>query len=336
MTRLLAIALALVCVAAEAAPKQKGVAYAHSLKNDRGYGSASSLASLKALKALGANAVSITPFGFQRSSSDLAVRWFHNGAPGIDETDERVVAGIRQAHQVGLSVMMKPHIWLRPPDWPGSIEHSTDEAWSAWFASYSDFILHYARMAQAERVEWLCIGNELQKTSGREVEWRRLIAAVRSVYRGKITYGANFEEVEKVPFWKEVDAIGVSAYFLLVEAKTPSVASLRTAWRPLERKLAALSTTHGRPVIFTEIGYRSADGAAWKQWEIARDAVINATAQKNAYEAFFLEVWPEKWLAGAYLWKWESYVPDASRGDNQYAFEGKPAEKIVRKFYRGQ
>lgn len=314
-----------------AAGRHRGVCYAHSMARGRGYGSPDSEASLRALAGLGASWVSLTPFGFQRTEKDTAIRW---SGTGIAESDERVAAAAAQARRAGLKVMLKPHLWLRPPQWPGSIDPGTDEGWAAWFASYREFILHYARLAEAGKMNAFCIGNELQHATLHEREWRALITEIRGVYGGPLTYGATAEEVFGVRFWDALDFIGVSAYFPLVHDATPSRPAIVAAWTPVKARLAALSRRYGRKVVFTEIGYRSADGGAGRHWEITDAAPVNLAAQAAAYEAFFEAAWNEPWMGGAYFWKWFSHLGHSGPASNDFEFEGKPAQDVVRRNYR--
>lgn len=313
--------------------KHRGIAYAHSMRQGRGYGSRDSEASLRVLASMGVGWIAITPFGFQRASDATEIRW---SGQRIAESDDRLRAVAAQARSLGLKVMMKPHIWLRPPAWVGSINHQTEPAWAAWFASYRPFILHYAALAKSEGMDAFCIGNEMQHASLRDREWRQVIAAVRAAYPGPITYGATAEEVTGVPFWDAVDFIGVSAYFVLTDERTPSPAALAAAWRPVIDRLSGLSRRHGKRVVFTEIGYRSADYAAWRHWEITDAAPVNLQAQANAYAAFFETAWNEDWMGGAYFWKWFSHPGHSGPGSNDFEFEGKPAAGIVAAAYRAQ
>ena len=311
--------------------RHRGVCYAHAMGPGQGYGSADSQASLRALAAMGVCWISITPFGFQRTSDATEIRW---GGERFAESDDRLRAVTAQARALGLRVMLKPHIWLRPPAWPGSIDHPTDAAWAQWFASYREFILHYAALAESAGMDAFCIGNELQYASLRDREWRDVIAGVRTAYGGPITYGATADEVASVRFWDAVDFIGVSAYFPLVAEETPSPEALAAAWRPVADRLRALSVRHGKRVVFTEIGYRSAPFAAWRHWEIKDDAPVNLQAQANAYAALFDSVWNEDWMGGAYFWKWFSGPGRDGHGENDFEFEGKPAAAIVAAAYR--
>ncbi len=311
--------------------KTRGMNFAHAMNRGKGYGSEASLDSLRRLQALHVNAIAVTPFGFQRQADDTDILWTGTRGDhghGIGETDEAVRGVIAQAHSLGMRVLLKPHLWLRPPEWPGSIHQDSDVRWAAWFAAYRAFILHYAAMAESTHAEMLCIGNELTIASQREAEWRALIADVRKVYRGRLTYGANLEEVFDVPFWDALDAIGLSAYFPLSEEASPSRATIESGWRPIAKRLEELSGRTHRPILITELGYASRDFATEKPWEESGQRV-NLQLQADAFAAFFSAVWTQPWLEGAFLWKWESYPDHADANEMEFAFEHKPAERVI-------
>jgi hypothetical protein len=308
------------------AVKQRGMSFAAANPRRGTYGSEASAQSLRKLTDLGVDWISLMPFGFHRGAADLTF-----GGEGVWETDTSVLAAAQQAHGLGIKVMLKPHVWGRSEQ---RMETWTDAEWHTWFDDYGRFAEHYARIARDAKADAFCIGNEQKIASSHEQEWRRIIERVRAIYKGPLTYGANFDEVFEVPFWDALDWIGVSGYFPLTPDATPDRATLVRAWQPVLAQLEQLSLREKKPILFTEIGYRSAKGAAWRQWEIPRDATPDLDAQRNAYEAFFETVWPRPWVIGAYPWKWFSY-PDHGRLDgNDYDIEGKPAEDVVRRAYR--
>jgi hypothetical protein len=328
----LLLVLAALLLVPSAFGKDRGMAYAHALQHERGYGTAASAASLEELRALGVDSVALTPFGFQANPGDTTIRWVGTRVGhGIGETDEAIRAGAKQARAAGMRIMLKPHLWLRPPNWPGSIDMQSAADWDAWFASYRPFLLHYAALAEELHAETLCVGNELTKTVAHEQAWRALIRNARAVYHGRLTYGANLDEVYAVPFWDALDAIGVSAYFPLSDERSPDVATLERGWKPLVAKLAALSAKTKRPILFTELGYPSRDFAAKEPW-VERGREPNTALQAAAYEAFFRAVWPQRWFAGVYFWKWESYAGHDDGGVS-YFIEKKPAAAIVRRYF---
>jgi hypothetical protein len=315
MSRLLLALLLTGCAASppSVVAKQRGMSFASGpSRGDRNYGSAASLESLRKLKSLGVTWISIMPFGFARGGE---LRW---GGTRSWENDDALRAATKQAHELGIKVLLKPHLW-------GEGEPPMEQ--------YALFIEHYATLARDAQIDAFSVGNEQKLTSVKyEKEWRGIIERTRAIYKGPVTYGANFDEVFDVPFWDALDWIGVSAYFPLVDSPAPTRAELVHAWQPIVARLAALSAKTRKQIVFTEIGYRSCDGAAWRQWEIPRDAPANLAAQTAAYEAFFEAVWPQPWLAGAYPWKWFSF-PSHAGTQNDYEIEGKPAEDVVRRNY---
>lgn len=334
MSRLLLIVLLSACAVWDrhsclsVVEKQRGMSFASGpRRQDFHYGSPGSAESLRRLKAMGVTWISITPFGFHRGTPEL--RW---GGPNSWESDESLMAVTKQAHEIGIKVLLKPHIWGRDE---AAMDSWTEEQWRSWMASYARFAEHYATLARDANVDAFCIGNEQKRTSHFESDWRAMIAKARTIYRGPITYGANFDEIFRVPFWDAVDWIGVSAYFPLVDAPSPTRQELVRAWKPIIDQLAELSKKHRKRIVFTEIGYRSSDGAAWRQWELPRNAPLNIDAQTTAYEAFFEAVWPQPWLGGVYPWKWFSYPGHSSLTNNDYELEGKPAaDEITRNYTR--
>jgi hypothetical protein len=92
-------------------------------------------------------------------------------------------------------------------------EGEITDGWKGWFDSYDKYVLHYAALAQRADADMFCIGTELISSStAHEKEWRALIAKVRKVYSGKITYQAHVTEYSKVKFWDTLDYIGMNGY----------------------------------------------------------------------------------------------------------------------------
>jgi len=76
----------------------------------------------------------------------------------------------------------------------------------------------------------------------RQDDWRVLIADIRKLYRGKLTYAANWaKELNDVPFWAELDFIGIQAYYPLTDKANPTVDELEEGWR---RHLPSMEEIH--------------------------------------------------------------------------------------------
>jgi hypothetical protein len=89
-----------------------------------------------------------------------------------------------------------------------------------------------------------------------------------------------------------------------------------------------------KPVVFTEVGYRSAADAAAEPWKWESSAEADFEAQANSYEALFRTFSGKRWLEGIYIWKWYP-APERSRRplDRDFTPQGKPAEKVLAKWF---
>lgn len=286
--------------------------------------------------------ISQTPFGWMRSADSTDIQIATAGEIYWGETDEGLAQTTRLARGFGIRTLLKPHLWVagwHDTVWTGEIKMKSDDLWKAWFASYQKFILHYAALAEKNGMDALAVGTELPgATLGHEKEWREIIRQVREVYHGKLTYAANWDrEFEGIAFWDALDFAGVQAYFPLSEKSDPTLEELMAGWR---KPIAVLERVAGeihRPVVFTEIGYKSADRASVEPWRWGTDDHVNPEQQARCYEAMFRAAWRKPWFRGAFFWKWYPHF-DTSRSseDKNFTPQGKPAEKVLGLWYSSQ
>jgi hypothetical protein len=253
--------------------------------------------------------------------------------------DPGIVHMIRTAHRLGLKVMLKPHVDLAhdPEHWRGDIGtgwRGGRRKWDRWFGSYQRFIWHEAGLAQANGVEQFSVGCELEGTSARSKRWRKVIVGVRERFSGTIVYASNWGGEETgLNWWDAVDLIGVDAYQPLSDENDPSVEDLVTAWSSYVDELADLSDRWNKPIVFTEIGYRSIDGAARWPWDWQRTASIDLQEQSDCYEAAFEAVWDQPWFGGLFWWDWSADPGYGGPQNDDYTPFGKPAEDVLRTWY---
>ncbi len=254
-------------------------------------------------------------------------------------TDADVRHAIRTAHAEGMNVMLKPHVdlWNDPNHWRGEIGLTfTPAQWNTWFASYTAMITHYAELAAEEGVEQFSVGTELNATTAREAQWRAVIAAVGAEFDGTLTYAGDWTNALAVPWWDALDLIGVDAYYPLADDgnNSPTATELADAWEPVLAGLADLSAAEGhKPIIFTEIGYRSQNGAAQHPWDWASGGAVDLAEQALLYRVAFEQVSDEPWFAGFYWWSWDAVPYQGGACDNGYTVHDKPAEDVVRQWY---
>lgn len=291
---------------------------------------------VETLVPLGVNALSQTPFAFMRDPRKPELGFELDGRGWWGERAEGVRFLAREARARGIATLLKPHIWLHG-SWPGEVEMTSEADWAAWFASYREFLLAWARLAAEEKIEGLCLGTELDRTAVRAAEWKALIAEVRAIYPGLLTYAANWDRFESVPFWEELDAIGVNAYFPLSGAARPSEDELAEAWRPIHARLEALARRTGRPVVFTEVGYHPVEGSCREPWTWdPGDAPRAPEVQAAAYQALLDTFLDEEWFGGVFWWKWHATSGREGRRGERKSFspQGLPAEDVFARAYR--
>ncbi len=293
-------------------------------------------AALDPLRALGADWISQTPFGWCRAKDAPEV--VLSPSRGLwGETDAGLEATTRWARERGIRTLLKPHLWLRGGAWVGDLEMRSEADWSRFFDAYETFLLHYARLAERNGIEALAVGTELPRSSGRAADWRRLIGKVRGVYRGRLTYCANWHEAESVAFWGALDFVGVQAYYPLRVTGAQSAETITAAWPPIVARLEALHERTQKPIVFTEVGYKSLKGSLLEPWLWGTEGDRDDRLQRDAYAAMFASVWDKPWFGGVFVWKWHPALgaPDAApeRHARDFTPQGKPALDVIRAYY---
>lgn len=186
--------------------------------------------------------------------------------------------------------------------------------------SYDYMIVQEAKVAQAAGAKLFAVGTELDSLATDKDPtvahaWTTLIADVRKVFKGSLTYSANWYNADKVTFWKKLDYVGIDGYVPLSNvvpdeaSQNPSLSSLVAGWTKVSKvklpysnetvgqalhglsaidyfdKLAASSIS--KKFIFTEIGYQNDTAAAFDPTGSSHSGVTDPSLQASLYQAFF-------------------------------------------------
>jgi hypothetical protein len=246
--------------------------------------------------------------------------------------DDSLRAAIRAAKARGLKVVLKPHVdelsggtraWIEPKD-P-----------APWFATYRVPLLRYARLAREEGCSLFVVGTELSFLTAPQHwgAWRALIRDVRAEYPGPLTYAANWHSVVHVGFWRDLDYVGVDAYYPNVGGKNRTV--LKLGWLPVEAELKAVSAASGRPILFTEFGIASQKGANLKPWEWKDFGPVDLDQQTAYLETFFGAFAGKSYVAGFLNWAWDADPAHQGPQDKSMSVRGKPAAALLEDLFRG-
>jgi hypothetical protein len=166
----------------------------------------------------------------------------------------------------GFKVFFKPHIEIdqSPYVWRADIDPSNSVT---WFSNYTNLMTSYATMCQNLGVEMFSVGSEFTTlTSKYPSQWSTLIDTLRPLYKGLLTYGANYtspyyDEGNIITFWDKLDVIGLDYYVM------PSTNTTLTKDQLIDRirhddnhynelqAIDQLFDKYKKPVIFAEYGY---------------------------------------------------------------------------------
>jgi len=292
---------------------------------------------LQQLADTGANAVTFT------------VGWFTDSiyASNVYRTtgtasDDSLIWAIGQAHSLGLQVILKPHLDSQDGQWRANINPSDVDG---WFTNYGAMMDHYADLGKQQGAPVLCIGAELISMSTNpayEGRWRSLIADIRGRFSGKLTYSANWgsgsfaEEFSRIPFWDATDYLGISAYFELANNISPSIADLNASWANWKTtKITPFQQQWGKPLMFTEGGFRSEDGAAMQPWNWSLSGGLNTQTQVDCYESLFESWGNEPGFVGEAFWNWSTDA-NVSGTNTDYTIQNKPAYNTMTTWFKAQ
>ncbi|MDA0177577.1 hypothetical protein C7H62_0723 [Mesoflavibacter sp. HG96] len=285
---------------------------------------------------LNANYAAIMPFGFIKSLEQPEII-YNTDKQWFGETDKGVKQYVKALKKQQIKVMIKPQIWVSHGAFTGFIKMKSEEEWQELEQTYENFILDFAKVAEDINAEMFCIGTELEYfVAHRPKFWTQLIKKIRTIYKGKLTYAANWNEFTKTPFWADLDYVGIDAYFPVSDLKTPTVEDCLQGWNAHLPDIKNVQKNTKKPILFTEFGYRSFDFSGKKPWLTGNyDANPNLEAQVNTTKALFKTFWEEDWFAGGFVWKWfHNYEQSGGAKDNMFTPQNKPAEEIIRQYYK--
>ncbi len=316
----------------EKALNLKGFNFAHEgYRIFNGYLSKLATQSIEKQAVLGCNAIAIVPYSYMRDDKKPAPFPITN-RPG-SENDQGVIHSAYEAKIRGMKTMLKPQIWLNG-SWPGEIEMQSTEDWKSFFYHYHKWIRHYALLAEIHEIDLLCVGVEFAKaTLAHEDQWRAIFDSVRGLYQGQMTYAANWgDEFEKVQFWDALDFIGLNCYYPLSNNSEASKAELSSNFEKVKTKIEKVHNKFQKPVVFTEIGFRSID-APWIHPHAEGNDSYNETHQDRCYQVVMEGVENEDWYGGILWWKFPSYLRYGGTKNTSYTPNNKLAEKTIRQWF---
>lgn len=250
-------------------------------------------------------------------------------------TAESLVFGIQAARALGFHVFVVPLFSVDVQGaWAASIQFPTVALDQQWFDSFWQTFQPYVAAAQVGGAEQISIGTEevwLQQYAPATL-WDTLIARVRRVFSGAITYDMNWTSLgTPIPAWfsnPDLAMVGVSEYIPLIDQRErldlPAIIPL---WRDKVKVLLdTLSTQIAKPVILSEIGYRNSADALYHPWlPYSTVSPPDPAEQAAACDAALTNIIPDPHIMGTFFWGWDSV--------SGFKLSGQPATAVLQKWY---
>ncbi len=259
-------------------------------------------------------------------------------------SNEGYIRIIRMAKSQQFKVFLKPHLIVNPKQstndkmlvstsWRGEIAPKNENEWDRIENNYADYILEMAQIAASENVDLFCIGTELNSmVKQRPKYWEELIIKVRKIYTGPITYSANWDNYENIPFWSSLDFIGLNGYFPINNKAVPKIKKTKRNWNRIKKNIKKFSESFNKKIIITEYGYRNVTFSGREPWEHDNgDAIANDSVQYNLLSSFYESWWHEDWMLGGFLWNWN--YKSLPSGNTDFSIQNKSAYQLTKKWY---
>ena len=281
--------------------------------------------SLKNLKEkTGANFITIVPNGLQETPQSQEISYTSEATV----SDEELISMIHFAHDLGLRVALKPTVNCKNGTWRAHINFFDKDVpcepkWSNWFAAYTDFQLHYAAIAEKTDCEMFLAGCEMVMSERREVEWRKLISDIKSVYSGPVSYNTDKYQEDNITWWDCVDIISSSGYYPL------------NNWEQQLDRIEAVVKKYNKPFFFAECGCMSTEGSSMEPNNWSLHGNVDLKEQADWYTAMFEACKKRPWVEGFCLWDWawKQYPACKAATNGGYDIYEKPAQAVVKKYY---
>jgi hypothetical protein len=251
-------------------------------------------------------------------------------------TIEAFAAGISAARALGYHVFVVPLFGVDSPPgaWAATIHFSAHQQEVQWFDSYWQAFQPYIQVAAQSGADQVSIGTELQwlEQSAPASLWNTLVARVRGIFPGMITYDMNWTSLSSPPTtWmnnRDLAMIGVSEYMPLVDVRVRvEPKDMFALWKvKVKAVLDKMATQLGKPILISEIGYRNSADTLYNPWyPTSTTSPPDPEEQAAACDAALANVFHDPLIGGIFFWGWDDVIG--------FKLSGQPAVKVLHTWF---
>jgi hypothetical protein len=291
---------------------------------------------LEELKELNANTASLLYTCHTKTKSSHNVDCTSYDSPSLEEISD----AITRAKQSDYIINLRYYIDMSSGGWRCHWDpKNKDKA----FKNIKESLIKVAHFAEKRKVEILTIGAELCKltTKAHTAKWKQIIKEVRKNFKGKITYGANWGNVDgsiewkEIGFWKELDYIGIDHYRPIPnEIPHKDIKDFQTIHI---NEYLKLSQKYHKEIIINEIGFPGNEYGNLNPFDWTLKGKSNEVKQALYYKNTLNALKDIEKIKGIFIWRKESqdtkmmlkYEPDA----NGYQLYKRKAWYEIQRFF---
>jgi len=264
---------------------------------------------LKELRELGANTASFLYTCHVNNINDTDIDCDSFDSPRLD----RLSYAINLAKSQGFIVSLRVYVDI------------LDETWRCYwnpkdkketFKNIKTMLSNFAKYSEEHKLELFILGAEYCKLSRTPytTQWQNIIEEVRKHYQGKITYGANWGEIDgikewkDVKFWKELDFIGIDHYQPVPYAFNEKQIVNYQKKNFLEYQ--KLAKKIGKPLLLAEIGFPGHKKGQLEPFEWRLKGETDEERQGMNFRATLKAVKSSSQFSGVLVWRKASTSPE--------------------------
>ena len=267
---------------------------------------------------------------------------------------------ISEAHSNDLEIGLFPQIDPLPVSENAFHWDEQNASWQeAWFKSYRQFILNYAKLANLSDAKYLILGgkpllptlpgeNPIYLQEKMDEEWRSLISDVRKEFTGSLVWAANAGlQVDPLPgFVFLFDEIYITVDSPLVSYPNPSFEEIAYGFtETVDNLIYEVYRSTFKPIMIG-FAYPSSEGSAlgcqliddncdndgiFSTQELSAFP-IDVDQQTEVYNAIFPVAASREWITGISI---RGFIPLSDPHDPSSSIAGKPAKDVVEYWYKG-
>lgn len=272
-----------------------------------GYGAASYKAAsvdtyLDELGQLNANTASFLFTCFTESKRSTNIDCQSSDSPTL----QRISNAIEIAKKRKFLVNLRMYVDIRDGTWRCDWNPKNK---SELFQNLNTQLTKIAEFSEKHKIEILTIGAEYCQLTKQKYTnyWIDIITNVRKVFKGKLTYGANWGKIhgslewQHIKFWKMLDFIGIDHYKPIPNGlTTKQITSIQSK---AIAKYHRFANQIKLPLIISEFGFPGSKNGNLSPFEWRNSGKSSETKQAKYYRATYAAFKKFSSIKGVFIWR---------------------------------